>query len=233
MPNYKVFQDYPDSLRVRIYGADSSGYIESILTNSSGAILISGQTVGISGSVSLSGATVAVSGNVGISGTVAVSGPVEVSGAVTVNGTVAVSGLVEVGGTVAVSGPVEVSGTVILNGHTIVDSGPVLTTINSGAAGESGAVSGESYDVLGYTSWTLAVKYSGASGDQVSVILQTCALSGAAAADADYVFDSSGNFANQSWNFFTAGITPRYARLYYVDTGSASGALLTYFQAQN
>ncbi|KGP75862.1 hypothetical protein JT05_08030, partial [Desulfosporosinus sp. Tol-M] len=136
-------------------------------------------------------------------------------------------------GSVAVSGPVEISGTVGLSGHSIVDSGPVLTTINSGGTGESGAASGGSYDVLSFTSWTLAVKYSGASGDQVHVILEKSALSGGEATNSDYVYDSSGTFTSEKWQFLTAGITPRYARLYYVDTSTSSGTLLSYFQAQN
>ncbi|PKM78206.1 MAG: hypothetical protein CVU90_02750 [Firmicutes bacterium HGW-Firmicutes-15] len=98
---------------------------------------------------------------------------------------------------------------------------------------ESGAFSEGSYDILAYTSWTLAVKYSGNSGEMVSVQLQTCALSGGAATSSDYVFDSSGTFVSGNWAFFTAAITPRYARLYYVDTGTASGSLYTYLQAQN
>jgi hypothetical protein len=79
----------------------------------------------------------------------------------------------------------------------------------------------------------LAVKYSGSSGDQVAVWLETSALSGSAAADSDYVLDSSKTFASGSWTLFTAGITPRYARLHYNNTGESSGALLTYLQAQN
>jgi cytoskeletal protein CcmA (bactofilin family) len=196
----------------------------------SGSVAVSGP-VEISGSVAVSG-TVAVSGPIQISGSVAVSGPVEISGSVAVSGTVVVSGPIQISGSVAVSGPVEISGTVALSGHSIVDSGPLTNTINSGIAG-SGALSGGSYDILSYTSWTLAVKYSGASGDQVTVILEKSALSGGVATDSDYVFDSSGNFSTGNWLLFTAGITPRYARLYYKDTGADSGVLLSYFQAQN
>lgn len=166
------------------------------------------------------------SGILNVTGDIAVSGPIEVSGSV------AVSGPVEISGSVAVSGPVEISGIVALSGHSIVDSGPVTTDINVALVG-SGALSGGSYDVLSYTSWTLAVQYSGASGDQVHVILEKSAFSGTIASGGDYVFDSSGTFSAGNWVFLTAGITPRYARLYYIDTGESSGALLSYFQAQN
>ncbi|NLI91351.1 MAG: hypothetical protein GX434_03860 [Peptococcaceae bacterium] len=195
MPNYKVFQDTANEMRVKIYGADSTGNDQPVLTSTSGAMN--------------------VGGTVGVSGSVAVSGPVEISGMV------------------GVSGNVGVSGTVTLSGHTVLDSGPVNTTINSGQTGESGVVSGGVYDVLSYSSWTLAVKYSGASGDQVTVQLQTSALSGGVATNSDFVTDTTKTFTSGSWNFYTGGITPRYARLYYIDTGAASGALLTYFQAQN
>ena len=237
MPNFKIFQDNPNDALIKIYGTDISGVTQAILTTDTGAMSIAG-TVGVSGNVGVSGTvgvsgSVAVSGPVEISGTVGVSGNVGVSGTVGVSGSVAVSGPVEISGTVGVSGDVGVSGTVAISGHTIVDSGPITSIINSGQTGESGAVSEGSYDIMSYSSWTLAVKYSGASGDQVTVELQTSALSGTAATDADYVTDSTKTFASGSWNFYTAGITPRYARLYYIDTATSSGALLSYFQAQN
>ena len=212
MPNYKIFQDNADSLLTKVYGVDSSGVSQALLTSASGRL-------DVIGSVAVSG-PVEISGTVGVSGSVAVSGPVEISGTVGVSGNV------------AVSGPVEVSGNVTVSGHTILDSGPTAITINSGGDGESGEVIG-SYDVLSYSSWTLAVKYSGSSGDLVSVALQVSALSGGAATDADYVTDSIKTFVSGSWNLFTSGITPRYARLYYVDTGESGGSLVTYFQAQN
>jgi hypothetical protein len=38
MPNYKIFQDFPDSLRVKIYGSDSTGTLNSLRTDTSGRL---------------------------------------------------------------------------------------------------------------------------------------------------------------------------------------------------
>ncbi|MDT3698278.1 MAG: hypothetical protein RO469_02525, partial [Thermincola sp.] len=183
-----------------------------------------------SGILPISGAVTA-----GISGSVAVSGPIEI----TSSGILAISGAVTAGisGSVAVSGPIEItssgilaiSGAVILSGHTIVDSGPLTADVLPDSSGE---ISG-TFDVLGYSSWTLAVKYSGTSGDAVHVVLQKSAVSGGDASGGDYIFDSSGTFANQNWLFLTTDVTPRYARLYYINPGAGSGTLYQTFQAQN
>jgi dTDP-glucose pyrophosphorylase len=150
LPNYKVFQDFADALRTKIFGVDSNNNTRPIRTDSSGRLevqsTISGPVevsgvVGVSGSVAVSG-PVEVSGVVGVSGSVAISGPVEVSGVVGVSGSVAISGPVEVSGvvgvsgSVAVSGPVEVSGVVGVSGSVAI-SGPVEV---SGVVGVSGSV---------------------------------------------------------------------------------------------
>jgi len=253
MPNYKIFQDNPDQALIKIFGSDSTGTAQSLLTSTSGTLSTSGivavsggvsvsGTVGVSGPVEISG-SVAISGGVSVSGTVGVSGPVEISGSVAISGgvtvgvsgpveisgSVAVSGGVSVSGTVGVSGPVQVSGTVALSGHSIVDSGPLTASVTPTSSGE---VSG-AFDVLSYTSWTLAVEYSGSSGAGVSVILQKSAVSGGVASGGDWIYDSSGTFTSANWLFLTAGVTPRYARLYYVNTGTGSGTLYQTFQAQN
>jgi hypothetical protein len=38
MPNYKIFQDFPDSLRVKIYGSDSTGTVNTLRTDTSGRL---------------------------------------------------------------------------------------------------------------------------------------------------------------------------------------------------
>jgi hypothetical protein len=325
LPNYKVFQDFADALRTKIFGVDSNNNTRPIRTDSSGrlevqstisgpvevsgvvgvsgSVAISGPVevsgvVGVSGSVAISGPVevsgvvgvsgsvaisgpVEVSGVVGVSGSVAVSGPVEVSGVVGVSGSVAISGPVEVSGvvgvsgSVAVSGPVEVSGVVGVSGSVAVsgpvevsgvvgvsgsvaisgpvdvsgtvtvqntsgsplyvnlfsrnsvDSGPVLTHINGGT---SGAFSGGIWDVLGYNSWTIAVKYSGDSGELMNVKLQLAAISGDDnfVDDGDYV-----NYSGRTWNFFAPNYHVRYARMYYQFSGTSdSGNLLLYFQGE-
>jgi len=209
MPNYKIFQDNPEQAKIKIYGSDIAGDVQPLLTSTSGIMAMSG-IVGVSGPVAVSGpieitssGILAISGAVtaGISGSVAVSGPIEI----TSSGILAISGAVTAGisGSVAVSGPIEItssgilaiSGAVILSGHTIVDSGPLTADVLPDSSGE---ISG-TFDVLGYSSWTLAVKYSGTSGDAVHVVLQKSAVSGGDASGGDYIFDSSGTFANQNW----------------------------------
>lgn len=215
MPNYKIFQDSADQARVKIYGADSTGSVQPLLTSTSGVMSMSG-IVGVSGNVGVSGSVTA-----GISGSVAVSGPIEI----TSSGTLPISGTV----TAAISGDVGVSGNVTLIGHSIVDSGPLTADVTPTSSGE---VSG-AFDVLSYNSWTLAVEYSGASGDGVHIVLQKAAVSGASGGD--WVTDSSGTFESGSvnWLFMTTGVTPRYARLYYINSGNGSGTLYQTFQAQN
>jgi hypothetical protein len=108
-----------------------------------------------------------------------------------------------------------------------VDSGPVLTHISGST---SGVLSGGVWDVLGYNSWTMAVKYSGASGAQMNVKLQMAAVSGAT----DFI-DEGGyvSYSGTNWNFFTTTYHVRYARMYYNYTGTTdSGNLLLYFQAE-
>ncbi len=194
MPNFKIFQDSPDQARIKIYGADSTGAAQALLTSTSGVMSTSG--------------IVGVSGAVGISGSVAVSGAVGISGSVAVSGAVGISGSVAVSGAVAVSGPLQI----------MPDT--------------SGEVSG-TFDILSYSSWILAVEYSGTSGDGVHVVLQKSAVSGGVASGGDYIFDSSGTFVSGNWLFFTTGVTPRYARLYYANPGTGSGTLYQTFQAQN
>ncbi len=239
MPNFKIFQDSPDQARIKIYGADNTGAAQPLLTSTSGVISTSG-VVGVSGNVGVSGSvTAGISGAVGISGSVAVSGNVGVSGSVTagisgavgISGSVAVSGNVGVSGSVTagISGAVGISGTVALSGHSVVDSGPLSADVTPST---SGAVSG-TFDVLSYSSWVLAVEYSGASGDGVHVVLQKSAVSGGVASGGDYITDSSGTFVSGNWLFLTTGVTPRYARLYYINSGTGSGTLYQTFQAQN
>jgi hypothetical protein len=108
-----------------------------------------------------------------------------------------------------------------------VDSGPVLTHINGGT---SGAFSGGIWDVLGYNSWTIAVKYSGDSGELMNVKLQLAAISGDDnfVDDGDYV-----NYSGRTWNFFAPNYHVRYARMYYQFSGTSdSGNLLLYFQGE-
>jgi len=227
------------------------GISGSVTAGISGSVAVSGpieitssSAIGISGAV-----TAGISGAVGISGSVAVSGPIEItsssaigiSGAVTagISGSVAVSGPIEITSssaigisgavTAGISGAVGISGSVAISGHSIVDSGPASADILPSTSGE---VSG-TFDVLGYSSWTLAIEYSGASGDGVHVVLEKSAVSGGAATDDDYIFDSSGTFASQNWLFLTTDVTPRYARLYYINAGTGSGTLYQTFQAQN
>jgi len=235
MPNYKVFQDFADALRTKIFGVDSNNNTRPIRTDSSGRLEVQST---ISGTVDVSG-VVGVSGSVAISGPVEVSGVVGVSGSVAVSGPVEVSGVVGVSGSVAVSGPVEVSGTVTVQNtsgsplyvnlwsRNFVDSGPILTHVNGAT---SGVLSGGIWDVLGYNSWTLAVKYSGNSGAQMNVKLQMAAVSGDTnfVDDADYV-----NYSGRTWHFFTPNYHVRYARIYYQFTGTSdSGNLLLYFQGE-
>jgi len=283
LPNYKTFQDYADSLRVRVYGADSSGTVSSILTDASGKMNITGDvgvsgnvgvsgtvavsgnvgvsgTVGVSGAVEISGnvgvsGTVAVSGNVGVSGTVGVSGAVEISGNVGVSGTVAVSGNVGVSGTVGVSGAVEISGNVGVSGtvaisgtvdtsgwvsnsgalplyvnlyaRNTVDSGPVTAPWSGSSSGTADGV----WDVLGYNSWTLAVQFSGTSGEAVSAKLQMSVIGSGESTWVDQ--DVYKNFSGTSWNFYTTNYHVRYARMWGQNTSTTdSGALLVYFQAE-
>ncbi len=124
--------------------------------------------------------------------------------------------------------PVEM---LVITGHSIVDSGPDSADVTPSTSGE---VSG-AFDVLSYNSWTLAIEYSGASGDGVHVLLQKSAVSGGVASGGDWITDSSGVFVSGSvnWLFLTTGVTPRYARLYYVNSGTGSGTLYQTFQAQN
>ena len=231
MPNYKIFQDYADSLRTKIYGIDESGSTTPLLTNASGKLDVVGN-VEFSGQVS---GTVTVSGEV--SGTVKVSSGIEVSGGTIevsgqVSGTVTVSG--EVSGTVTVSSGVEVSGIVNTSGNAlyvrgaIVDSGPV----SSGISGQDSGVFGEAYwDVLGYRSWTFAVKYSGDSGDFVSARLQISPT--ASGSDWVNVDPSPAYYSGTTlWNLFTTTYQLRYARAYYVNDSGASGAMALYFQAE-
>ncbi|WP_231685351.1 hypothetical protein, partial [Phosphitispora fastidiosa] len=166
--------------------------------------------------IGISGAVTA-----GISGSVAVSGPIEI----TSSSAIGISGAV----TASISGAVDISGSVAISGHSIVDSGPDSADVTPSTSGE---VSG-AFDVLSYSSWTLAVEYSGSIGADVHVILQKSAVSGGVASGGDYIYDSSGNFASQNWLFLTTGVTPRYARLYYINPGSGSGTLYQTFQAQN
>ena len=241
-------------MRVKIYGIDESNRTVPVLTDASGKMNVTG-TVTTSGSVAISGpvnisGTVAVSGpvavsgsvyvsgsTVGVSGSVAISGPVEISGTVAVSGPVAVSGnvyvsgsTVGVSGSVAISGPVEISETVgvFLSGREALDSGPLMDR-TSGL--DSGPLSGV-WDVLGYNSWTLAVKYSGLSGEQVAVKLQMAVVSGDDnwVDDGDYVAFSG---TNAYWIFRTPTYHVRYARLYAVNTSdTASGDFLIYMQAE-
>lgn len=209
MPNYKTFQDYADSLRVRIYGSDDANNIVPLLTDASGKMDVVG-TVGVSGSV-------AVSGNVGVSGTVAVSGNVGVSG------TVAVSGNVGVSGTVAISGTVGV----FLSGRNTLDSGPVAAPWSGSSSGTADGV----WDVLGYNSWTLAVKFSGTSGEAVSAKLQMSVIGSGESTWIDQ--DVYKNFSGTSWNFYTTNYHVRYARMWGQNTSTTdSGALLVYFQGE-
>jgi len=198
MPNYKVFQDYADSMRVKIYGVDDSNNTVPLLTNASGKMN--------------------VTGTVATSGSVAVSGPVEISGSVAVSGPVGISGSVAVSGTVGV----------FLSGRGTLDSGPLFDR-TSGS--DSGALSGV-WDVLGFNGWTLAVKYSGTSGDQVSVKLQMAAISGANnwVDDGGYVAFSG---TNAYWIFRTPTYHVRYARLYAKnESATASGDFLVYMQGE-
>lgn len=198
MPNYKIFQDYADSLRTKIYGIDESGSTTPLLTNASGKL--------------------DVVGNVEFSG--------QVSGTVTVSG--------EVSGTVTVSSGVEVSGIVNTSGNAlyvrgaIVDSGPV----SSGISGQDSGVFGGAYwDVLGYRSWTFAVKYSGDSGDFVSARLQISPT--ASGSDWVNVDPSPAYYSGTTlWNLFTTTYQLRYARAYFVNDSGASGAMALYFQAE-
>ncbi len=203
----------------------------------SGVVGISGP-VEVSGIVGVSG-SVAISGPVDVSGVVGISGPVEISGVVGVSGSVAVSGPVDVSGVVGISGPVEVSGTVIVQNtsgsplyvnifaRNTVDSGPILTPVSGGT---SGALNGGIWDVLGYNSWTLAVKYSGASGELMNVKLQMAAVSG----DENFVDDAAFvNYSGRTWHFFTPNYHVRYARMYYQFSGTSDdGNLLLQFQGE-
>ncbi|MDD3893899.1 MAG: polymer-forming cytoskeletal protein [Syntrophomonadaceae bacterium] len=289
MPNYKIFQDFADSLRVKIYGVDESNNTTPLLTDASGKMSVTGNvevsgqvsgtvdigsgTVGISGQVSgivdIGSGSVEISGQVSgivdigsgsveisgqVSGTVGISGQVSGivdigSGSVEISGQVSgivdigsgsveisgqVSGTVDIGsGTVKVDSGVEVSGIVNTSGAplfvrgAIVDSGPV----SSGISGQiSGAFGGEYWDVLGYRSWTFAVKYSGASGANVTSRLQISATG--SGADWINVDPSASNYSGITWNLFATTYQLRYARIYFINDSGAEGDMQLYFQSE-
>lgn len=224
MPNYKTFQDYADSLRVRVYGADSTGVVSSLLTDASGKMNVTGD-VGVSGSVFVSGSTVGVSGTVAVSGNVGVSGTVAVSGNVGVSGSVAVSGTVDTSGWVFNSGgtPLYVN----LYARNTLDSGPVAAPWSGSSSGTADGT----WDVLGYNSWTLAVNFSGTSGEAVSAKLQMSVIGSGESTWVDQ--DVYKNFSGISWNFYTTNYHVRYARMWGQNTSATdSGALLVYFQGE-
>lgn len=245
MPNYKIFQDFADSLRVKIYGVDESNNTTPLLTDASGKMSVTGNVEvsgQVSGTVDIGSGTVGISGQVsGIvdigSGSVEISGQVSGivdigSGSVEISGQV--SGTVDIGsGTVKVDSGVEVSGIVNTSGAplfvrgAIVDSGPV----SSGISGQiSGAFGGEYWDVLGYRSWTFAVKYSGASGANVTSRLQISATG--SGADWINVDPSASNYSGITWNLFATTYQLRYARIYFINDSGAEGDMQLYFQSE-
>jgi hypothetical protein len=187
--------------------------------------------------------TAAISGNVTVTGTVAVSGTELVynSGGAplytTVCGIVAVSGnddyVWNSGGAplyTTLCGTAAVSGYVTM-GIGTVDSGPVTFPITR-VSSVSGPVDGD-YDVLAYTSYTLGVKFSGVSGNNLTVILQQSVTG----SGTDWIDEgASGTFSGgvtSSWDLLVASVLTRYARVYYhTSSTGASGDILVYFQAQ-
>ncbi|MEN6349382.1 MAG: hypothetical protein ABFD08_08335 [Syntrophomonas sp.] len=116
-----------------------------------------------------------------------------------------------------------------INSRATVDSGPV----NFVASGDSTIVSSV-WSVLGYESWTLAVKYqsgtSGASGLRLK--LQSSAIEDGSGIDwhdeADYVDISSG-----AWDYFTTTQLLKYVRINCNNpVASGRGTIKLYFQAQ-
>jgi hypothetical protein len=282
MPNYKIFQDYPDSARVRVYGSDNNGNTRSFRTDSSGRLDIfsdsgtpvyiaqaSGTVFNVSGSLNVvitSGDVISV---VNTSGTAlyvrTVSGdPLAASGYTFNSSGDALYVRTVSGDPLAASGYVfnssgdalyvrSVSGTAIAaSGFVFNASGAPLYVVStsgnpaytslysvkttfsgplSGAvtAGSSGVLGGNEWPVLGYNSPSFVVKYSGASGAQLSVRMQDAAISG----NANYFNDDGTyDFGTATWNVLSPTYKLRFSRVYYTFSGTGTGTLLLYFQSE-
>lgn len=261
MPNYKVFQDYADELRVKVYGTDSGGDLTPFKTTDSGSLYVSpysGAVFAFSGTVDLNSGdivTVVNSGDIPlyVRGWSGASGyPVFVQPAA--DTTFAVSGAItqaiDSGSIITVvnsgnlalfvrgysgdSGePVFVApgsgATFNMNvySHNYLDSGLPAQHMAPGSSGTDGNV----WEVIGYNSWTLAVKYSGVSGEAAAVKLQMSPIG--SGSDAWLDDGVAKDFSAGNWVYVTPNYHVRYARLWFIDQATTdSGDFLVWFQGE-
>ncbi|MFZ5626515.1 MAG: DUF6385 domain-containing protein [Bacillota bacterium] len=223
MPNYKVFQDNPDSLKIKIFGSQN----QAINTDNSGSIVITSTGLAVTGSINVGTVTVTSTG-------LSVTGAVDV-GTVTVTSTgLAVTGNINVG-TVTVttgSGQLAVSlgtGLVNVSMNNLATTDVTEVIANNASVTASGATA---RPILGYSTWTFAVKNSSTVANAQAVVqLQ---LSAVGVDESDWINDGSPVTLNQnSVAFLVGSYQVKYARIYYraVDAASAVTLNITY-QAQ-
>jgi len=107
------------------------------------------------------------------------------------------------------------------NCRNTVDSGPISAPWSGSSSGTADGV----WDVLGYNGWTLAVKFSGTSGEAVSAKLQMSVIGSGESTWVDQ--QPYADFSGTSWNYYTTNYHVRYARIFGQNTSATdSGALI-------
>jgi hypothetical protein len=241
MPNFKIFQDNPDQLKIKIHGSNNVAFN----TDTSGNLAITTTGLAVTGNINVGTVTVtstglAVTGNINV-GTVtvtstglAVTGNINV-GTVTVTSTgLAVTGNINVGTVTVTTGSGSLAvcigtgqSSVSIDNHGSTDVSETIA--NKTSTSYSGATS---RTVLGYNAWTFALKNTSlATNAQALVQIQ---MSATAAAESDWVQEVSPVTINQNEvRFLTSSLLIKYARVYYAAVNASSAITLSIvYQAQ-
>jgi len=214
MPNYKIFQDIPENLRIKVYGSqsgtatalqmDSGALVSKPFAESSGAgvplRMDSGGLI-VKPFIEESGEMVSLQAD---SGALAAALYAKQSGALT---TLQMA-----------SGALIVSSDIIT-----MDSGTTETFTDGTDSGTS------SWEVLEYKTWTYAVeKVSGSGTTQVKLEVS------ATGTDGDW-YAENGEFAtiaSGDWKYYVANTFLKYARIAVTVSGGTDSTLHWYFQGQ-
>ncbi|ADG81819.1 DUF6385 domain-containing protein [Thermincola potens] len=214
MPNFKVFQDNPDQMRIKIFGSNNVAFN----TDASGNLSITASGLAVTGSVNV--------GTVSITSTgLAVTGSVNV-GTVSITSTgLAVTGSVNVG-TVSITTAGVPLGIAI---ESLSPTEAVEVVANKTSTTYSGATA---RTVLGYNAWTFAVKNESLDANAQAVV--QIQMSATGASESDWLQEVAPVTINQnSVAFLTSSLLVKYARVYYAAVNSASAVTLNIvFQAQ-
>jgi len=242
MPNYKIFQDNPDQLKIKIHGSNNVAFN----TDASGNMTVTTTGLAVTGNINVGTVTVtstglAVTGNINV-GTVtvtstglAVTGNINV-GTVTVTSTgLAVTGNINVGTVTVTTGANQLAvcigtGQSSISVDNLGSTDLAETIANNTSTAYSGATT---RTVLGRNAWTFTVKNTATAANAQAVV--QIQMSATALTESDWLQEVTPVTINQnSLAFLTSSRLVKYARVYYAAVNAASAITLSIvFQAQN